>query len=1023
MKKPLINCLLITLLLMVSVLTAFPAMAADDTLKWETVGKPGDEDDLVLTPSEVSQIAVSRDDVVYAIDTANGTVLRSQNGGVGWKDITSNLEDAGATLPATIVTVASDGPGAVAVVTDGGTEVFLSTDGGTEWKNTGVPAIAGEIGAVAISPEYTDDGKEVREIAIGTAQWGNATTEGQVWVRQFGKIATAWQNQTLTVDGVLAGGEVAALAYSPDYVNDAFLLAVVATATDVAPAYQNQTWLCQLERHTLGWNPLPGYPVAVLAAGDDAGVSGFGASLALPKNYSAEEASDRQLFVGFDRAPDAGDDVYWLNDTLVERLEVDGGADIGISSIAYYGSTTSGKLLAGATESAPGSFVVPVWWTDEPFEASPDWEIASVLPTGPGNASLAWGSDGSIAYCGSGQTPGVAMDESAFSASLDGDKWRQLSLMDTEINLVDVVASPNTDSLFLVTMNPYGPEGIWRSAGNPLGERWERILTIDTASDAVILKLSLNYEDDDTIYVAEAGGTQVAVSHNRGNTWKWCQQPSPEPVIDMAVGGEKTLYLAVGAGKLIKTTNQTKTWEEPVSTGLSGINTLVLADETTLLVGSTDGRVAYSTNEGDDFTVIRDEVGSGTGDVQVIANAAFAEDNTIFAASSLADDGIWRWQMGVSEAWEQIDDLITRQGVGQRLSGLVMAPEGTLYALRAEAAGAGTGGMTRTLNPLAAETEDIEFDLINDELPSGVTFDPGAVFANNPGFLRLSTDDGQNYLWTVDTANQKIYRYIDSLSRVASELLAPEPETRLHVDAAGIVSSLSLNWTELDGAIEYEIAIYEDKAAVQSIWDYTTEGHAVSVMSTPGAPVLVNGTVYYWRVRVVAPVTGPWSALQPLNPALSGGDWSPLSIPAATSPQAGADGVSLTPVFSWQPADGATGYELVLAEDSNFSDVVFSLTGETALAATSYKYETNLDYATAYFWKVRAISGGTASQWGTASFTTQAATAPAVPSSTVIPPSPVTVSKTPSPVVGVAVGVVAVLLVVLLVFIIRTRQR
>ena len=81
------------------------------------------------------------------------------------------------------------------------------------------------------------------------------------------------------------------------------------------------------------------------SAGDATGVS-ISASLALPSNYSSSDEDLRQLFVSYDRDPDANDDVYRLDDTNTYRLNANGGANIDISSIAYYGTTTSGKLLA-----------------------------------------------------------------------------------------------------------------------------------------------------------------------------------------------------------------------------------------------------------------------------------------------------------------------------------------------------------------------------------------------------------------------------------------------------------------------------------------------------------------------------------------------------------------------------------------------------------------------------------------------------------------------------------------------------
>ena len=176
------------MLLLSALFAPLPAQAASEALEWTSVDKPGDSGNLVVTPSEVSEIAIGRDNVIYAIDSANSKLYRSLDGGVSWEDITSYLLNAGAGLPATKIAVAPDKAGIVAVVTNSGTKVYLSTDGGIKWTDTGVPSLQGTIQAIAISQEYTTGSKSYWEIAIGTAAWGDATTTGQVWVRQSGRL-------------------------------------------------------------------------------------------------------------------------------------------------------------------------------------------------------------------------------------------------------------------------------------------------------------------------------------------------------------------------------------------------------------------------------------------------------------------------------------------------------------------------------------------------------------------------------------------------------------------------------------------------------------------------------------------------------------------------------------------------------------------------------------------------------------------------------------------------------------------
>jgi hypothetical protein len=116
-------------------------------------------------------------------------------------------------------------------------------------------------------------------------------------------------------------------------------------------------------------------------------VSYIHASLALPSGYNVAQATMRQVFVSLDRVPNGKDDVYWLNNTQVIRLNAEGGNAVNINSIAFSGTTTSGVILAGYVNPVTGTMTVPVKrtiWT--PNLSAPVWQTATIPPTGPGNA-------------------------------------------------------------------------------------------------------------------------------------------------------------------------------------------------------------------------------------------------------------------------------------------------------------------------------------------------------------------------------------------------------------------------------------------------------------------------------------------------------------------------------------------------------------------------------------------------------------------------------------------------------------
>jgi hypothetical protein len=764
----------------------------------------------------------------------------------------------------------------VAVVTNNSTKVYLSIDGGVIWTDTNVPGLAGTIQAIVISRQYTEAGESSRDIAIGTAAWGDNTTTGQLWVRQVGVLLPTWRKQSLTVDPGHIGGEVSAIAYSPNYPSDKTIIVVASTGNDVdvAASYQNKTWLCIGKRdtaaQTTSWNIFSDYPVEIAPAGDDFGAS-VNASLALPSNYSGNDDDLRKLFVSYERHPDASDDVYRLDDTVPHRLNANGGANIDISSIAYYGTTTSGKLIAGDVNRVAGSVTVQVRRTSNPFDSSPTWHLASVLPSGPGNAKVSWRPGGYSAYCGTGQSPGVALDESAFSVSYDdGDNWQQLSLIDTIIMVSDIAPVPDSKTLLMATYSSSGPEGIWRSdstqSGNStqsgIGEYWYRLLTMATTSNRVILRLSPDYASDYTIYAAEVGGNLIAVSHNRGIAWK--RRLTPGGVIDVVVEDENTLYAAIPRGYIRKSTNGAFIWGQPVYTGLTDINMLAVAGKGTVLVGGRNGEVAYSTDGGTSFTRI-DEVLS-SGDVQVVADTNYWENSIIYATTNATDEGIWRWTIEHSTDWKQIDESITTLNTGQSISGLAVGPGGTLYALRQEAAGSDSGGMTRSLNPNAPYDSAIEFDFSNEALPVGTRFDPTLVFSNTLPYLKISGDSEQSELWAIDTANEIIYHFQDTLATKAPTLVSPADGAAATMNTvSGKANAVALTWKRPSKATKYDVKIALDSGfteIVKSITTGSTTDDPVSVVVGPDTDytaALSPGTTYYWRVRSTEPVKSPWS--------------------------------------------------------------------------------------------------------------------------------------------------------------------
>ncbi len=1018
--------LLLAVLLLGAALFPSVTAAKHPALEWNSINTPGQDDNIIVSPSEVSDIAAGSGGIIYAIDSDFSGVYRSDDAGISWEEIDDALVEAGATLPANKIAIAPDDSNTIAVITDAGTKVFISSDGGDEWEDTFVPLLEGSIQTLTMSSKYSRDGKNFREIAIGTATWGNDSSTGQLWILQMGSVWSTWQNQELFVDPAHTGAEVSSVAYSPAYSRDSTLLVVASTGNDVAAEYQRSTFICAGKWDTaikiMLWDSFTDYPLKIDPAGDAPGVNYIHSSLALPSDYYSEEEESRQMLLSYDREPDASDDIYRIDDTTVHRLDADEGNSIDICSLAYYGTIESGLLLAGDKNAVAGSLTVQVRRTETAFYGTPPWELASIPPTGPGNAMVAWSKDGKIAYCGTGQNPGSGtdLDESALSASTDdGDRWRQMGLMDTVIEIADIAVTPSGNSLFVSTSSTFGPEGIWCSAGDPLNGHWYRLLTMDTSSNTITLKLSPYYEDDDTIYATEVGGNKMALSHSRGNTWEW--HFAPGPVIDLVVEDEETLYVALPDGEVSKSINWARTWlEEPVETELPGITMLTLAPDGTLFAGSTNGQIAYSTDGGKSFDMLDEPVGGNNGNVQLICDINYRENGIIYAATDIPDSGIWRWVIDKSTEWEQIDKVITELADGQEIGGFAMGTEGTLYALRLEPASTNTGGVTRSLKPGAAEYCDnaVEFELVNESLPAGTSFELNEDLISSSHYPIISGDDTQNDLWALDSGNQLIYRFEDILCKSGPELDAPEDESMLPVGPCSCeqVARLFLGWDDLKGAEVYEAVIYRDPECIEGIWTGSSS-YACNDIWAAGdgnSAVLLSNNSYYWRMRSIEPLISPWSKVRSFTIALA-------DEPHNVFPSSGSSNIIIQPSFSWDSIADASSYEFVLARDSEFNDVLVELIGDKSLSTTAWQCDVELDYSSCYFWKVRGVTDISYGDWTVSSFSTREApsvAAPVVPTQPSAPAPPPAETTAAVPfyiivIIGLSVALVVVLLVLI----------
>jgi hypothetical protein len=554
--------------------------------------------------------------------------------------------------------------------------------------------------------------------------------------------------------------------------------------------------------------------------------------------------------------------------------------------------------------------------------------------------------------------------------------------MNTTIKPGDIAPAPDSKSLFITSSTTNGPEGVWRTAGDNLGTIWARVLTLETDSNAVILRMSPTYSQDYTMYAVEVnGGNRVAVTHDRGNSWKLqiCTLLEDETIIDMAVKDSNTVFVALPDGYIKKSLNSAFIWQEPVSTRLREINMIHLTGDNTILVGGRDGDVAYSLDGGQSFTRVPQTISVGGGDVQVAADAAFNSNHIIYAAGSAPAQGLWRWIIGVSSAWERMDISDTSLAGGS-VSGLVTGTDGTLYAV-------GLNGLSTTngekdsyrILQIAADTAadsgiititsgSVEFSTtgsarVTDLQENTITTlsAPGAAkwatSHGGDGILVAATSAPARGTWTstnngevtaagifTDADNDAYVQNPTLLSQIAQWYLGDVPISRDTATGIGVIRTLNPTQAKVDD-IEFDFlrtGLNNNSAFdTSNIFSHMLPSLKLSGDSTRNdlwAVDTVNWIIYRYRDTLCK--TGLVQQLP------KSGDIVSIDTSGNVN--------NLT--FFWDQVSGVTSYEVEVYPNSNATGRSWAGTSNTAaVTATGGSNSARLPTGVVYYWRVRAM--------------------------------------------------------------------
>lgn len=927
----------IALLIILLSLLVTPATASPELNKWLQVNIPtgGAGGNWVLASgSDVRHLTTGVDGSLYACGTdLTYTLYKSTDGGFRWSYI-GDVRDS-------IVAIATSPTDASFLCYATTSTVYLSTDGGKSFESLPAgPGGAGSGNVVITSLAVAHLNKH--HLIAGTRDTDTAQFGG-VYTLDMEQVVPAW------VDTSIGSYDVCAVAASPTSQTDSQLVAVVTDETDtfVVTRFGDAAWSATIGDARLDQDNSGGSVVAVSAA------------IAFPEDYDSDASSGNYIqFIGVNTGSGIGD-VYKISGseapgassaTDLNAGAAYNGSNIDICGLAVKGDAAKTTLLAGAAASAQ---------TYLSGDGGISWRKSRKEPSGSSQTYVLFAPGSDLAYAVTSGT------ESAFSISRDGITWNQTGLIDTTMSaIIDLAPSPSYSqdgTLFLLTFG--GKHSLWRSSDE--GTTWERTFSSGLANvdSLALLELSPQYGSNSQVVLltgSSNGNPVIWKSTDNGQSFftyqavdpvtkaalsidTWAVVSDTELFIGSYDGTKSLVYYSINSGFVYSAGKQAGS-QSPNSMALSPD----YQQDGSVLFGNSGGWVYWSNDNGSSFKPLPTDATTAplTGAISVAFDPGFAKNHIVYATSNTADKGVYRFTIGASTAWERIDGTLP---AGARLNQLAVSPEGTLYAANARAG----GGMERCLNPtysLGPSFETVTRGLNDNAILSGLWQCGGR-------------------LWSIDTANNKLMTFLESLSAPVSPTSPPDGAPGVGTINNHNIINVSLDWDASSGATSYQWQLdYDtDFSSVPTGFEGTTQASSVRL------PALEPATTYYWRVRATEPVQGPWSDKWSFTTSLTG---ETVAL-KPEYPSAGASNVAISPLFQWSAVNGADAYELLVAAEADFANPAITKVGDYALSATAWQCNVNLDYETTYSWKVRARTNSTHSAWIAASaFTTEPLPAP-----------------------------------------------
>ncbi len=267
---------------------------------------------------------------------------------------------------------------------------------------------------------------------------------------------------------------------------------------------------------------------------------------------------------------------------------------------------------------------------------------------------------------------------------------------------------------------------------------------------------------------------------------------------------------------------------------------------------------------------------------------------------------------------------------------------------------------------------------------------------------------------------------------LTSPEVTPDNNTINSDPVSGQSEEVDLRWQDLCMSSEYQVQIAKDPRFTIIVLDtgpfgpadsgspgayYPAGGRSPSPSSLTSWGNLEAGHTYYWRARVRQAASGqqmlsPWSEMSSFTVKAGTAASTDFYGVQPINPNNGEISCPITSAsFSWSPMADTTSYKFVLAKDAGMTQVVV----DEIVGTTAFKYQGQLEYARAYFWRVMALEPAPSDWSATFSFQTESASPSAA--AAVPPPGPPAWAWA-----IIVIGLILLAVIIVLIFLMRRKQ-